>query len=71
MNYKDEIDREINEINKNWQDFSEAESNSKNNYADFIKEAIPRFFEEQNRIIEENKKESKITKFFKRLFSIL
>lgn len=71
MNYKDEIDKEIIETTKNRRDFIETENIAKNNYADFIKQAIPRFFEEQDRIIEENKKESKITKFFKRLFSVL
>lgn len=74
MNYKEELDKELNEYRKSRYEFANNENKVKNEYADFIQEAIPRFIEQQNKNIEEqNKKknESKIKQFFKRLLKIL
>lgn len=74
MNYKEELDKELNEYRKSRYEFANNENKVKNEYADFIQEAIPRFIEQQNKNIEEqNKKknESKIKQVFKRLMKIL
>lgn len=81
MNYKEELDKELNEYRKSRYEFANNENKVKNEYADFIQEAIPRFIEQQNKNIEsqnqnieeQNKKknESKIKQFFKRLLKIL
>lgn len=74
MNYKEEFDKELNEYKKSRYEFANNENKVKNEYAEFIQEAIPRFIEEQNKNIEEqNKKknESKIKQFFQRLLKIL
>lgn len=81
MNYKEEFDKELNEYMKSRYEFANNENKVKNEYADFIQEAIPRFFEQQNQNIEykntnieeekQKKNESKIKQFFKRLVKIL
>lgn len=74
MNYKEEFDNELKEYQKSRYEFANNEKKVKNEYADFIQEAIPRFIEQQNKNIEEqnkNKNESKIKQFFTRLLKIL
>lgn len=74
MNYKEEFDKELNEYKKSRYEFANNENKVKNEYADFIKEAIPRFIEQQNQNIEQQnqkKNESKIKQFFQRILKIL
>ena len=67
MNYKEEFDNELKKYKKSCYEFANNENKVKNEYADFIQEAIPRFIEEQNK----KKNESKIKQFFQRILKTL
>ena len=71
MNYKEEFERELNETKKNRNVFLQDEKVQKNAFADYIKEAIPNFIEEQKQLEEKEKQENKFVKFFKRLLQVL
>lgn len=71
MNYKEEFERELNETKKNRNAFLQDEKVQKNAFADYIKEAIPNFIEEQKQLEEKEKQENKFVKFFKRLLQVL
>ena len=71
MNYKEEFERELNETKKNRNVFLQDEKVQKNAFADYIKEAIPNFIEEQKQLEEKEKQENKFVKFIKRLLRVL
>lgn len=71
MNYKEEFERELNETKKNRNAFLQDEKVQKNAFAEYIKEAIPNFIEEQKQLEEKEKQENKFVKFFKRLLQVL
>jgi hypothetical protein len=71
MNYKEEFERELNETKKNRNVFLQDEKVQKNAFADYIKEAIPNFIEEQKQLEEKEKQENKFVKFLKRLLQVL
>ena len=71
MNYKEEFERELNETKKNRNVFLQDEKVQKNAFADYIKEAIPNFIEEQKQLEEKEKQENKFVKFIKRLLQVL
>lgn len=71
MNYKEEFERELNETKKNRNAFLQDEKVQKNAFADYIKEAIPNFIEEQKQLEEKEKQENKFVKFMKRLLQVL
>jgi nitric oxide reductase activation protein len=71
MNYKEEFERELNETKKNRNAFLQDEKVQKNAFADYIKEAIPTFIEEQKQLEEKEKQENKFVKFLKRLLQVL
>lgn len=71
MNYKEEFERELNETKKNRNAFLQDEKVQKNAFADYIKEAIPNFIEEQKQLEEKEKQENKFVKFLKRLLQVL
>ena len=51
--------------------FLQDEKVQKNAFADYIKEAIPNFIEEQKQLEEKEKQENKFVKFLKRLLQVL
>lgn len=71
MNYKEEFERELNETKKTRNTFLQDEKVQKNAFAEYIKEAIPNFIEEQKQLEEKEKQENKFVKFFKRLLQVL
>ena len=71
MNYKEEFERELNETKKNRNVFLQDEKVQKNAFADYIKEAIPNFIEEQKQLEEKEKQENNFVKFLKRLLQVL
>jgi hypothetical protein len=71
MNYKEEFERELNETKKTRNAFLQDEKVQKNAFADYIKEAIPNFIEEQKQLEEKEKQENKFVKFLKRLLQVL
>ena len=71
MNYKEEFERELNETKKTRNAFLQDEKVQKNAFAEYIKEAIPNFIEEQKQLEEKEKQENKFVKFFKRLLQVL
>lgn len=71
MNYKDKFERELNETKRSRNEFLNNEKIQKNLFADYIKEAIPTFIEEQKQLEEKEKQENKFVKFFKRLIQVL
>lgn len=71
MNYKEEFERELNETKKNRNVFLQDEKVQKNAFADYIKEVIPNFIEEQKQLEEKEKQENKFVKFLKRLLQVL
>ncbi len=71
MNYKEEFERELNETKRSRNEFLNNEKVQKNAFADYIKEAIPNFIEEQKQLEEKEKQENKFVKFLKRLLQVL
>ena len=71
MNYKEEFERELNETKKTRNAFLQDEKVQKNAFAEYIKEAIPNFIEEQKQLEEKEKQENKFVKFLKRLLQVL
>ena len=71
MNYKEEFERELNETKRSRNEFLNNEKIQKNSFADYIKEAIPTFIEEQKPLEEKEKQENKFVKFMKRLLQVL
>jgi len=71
MNYKEEFERELNETKRSRNEFLNNEKVQKNAFAEYIKEAIPNFIEEQKQLEEKEKQENKFVKFFKRLLQVL
>ena len=71
MNYKEEFENEIIEAKKSRNAFSESEKKQKQDYANFIQEAIPKFLEEQKQQQEVKKTENKFKIFISRLFKVL
>ena len=71
MNYKEEFERELNETKRSRNEFLNNEKMQKNLFADYIKEAIPTFIEEQKQLEEKEKQENKFVKFIKRLLNVL
>lgn len=71
MNYKEEFERELNETKRSRNEFLNNEKIQKSSFADYIKEAIPNFIEEQKQLEEKEKQENKFVKFFKRLLQVL
>lgn len=71
MNYKEEFERELNDTKRSRSEFLNNEKVQKNAFADYIKEAIPNFIEEQKQLEEKEKQENKFVKFLKRLLQVL
>lgn len=71
MNYKEKFERELNETKRSRNEFLDNEKIQKNLFADYIKEAIPTFIEEQKQLEEKEKQENKFVKFIKRLLQVL